>query len=309
MRLEMKAMFEEYLGKKSPELTDPNTTPSVDLPLAKVKPSNNGSPSTENNGALPKENDGLAKGASIPPPNTYSTLQVHYPMPHINYMGSPPKLDTRNFIKRQGLMKYHISNSSTHLWRVIQNGFAPHDLLNLTGREEVDEQLNATAKHLLQQAMPDTHAAHINNLSTAKEVWDYLTMLFVGNDSIWSSKFDELKSEERDFIMQDNETPDEMYQRILAFAMALTGFGCKENGDDYIKRMFITSINPREPIRSKIIRSGPDFGCMTSNEVLCEFTALTILKKIAEETRVVSLPDKESTIFLSRPRRFTSKKM
>jgi hypothetical protein len=44
MRLEMKAMFEEYLGKKSLGLTDPNTTPSVDLPLAKVKPSNHGSP-------------------------------------------------------------------------------------------------------------------------------------------------------------------------------------------------------------------------------------------------------------------------
>jgi hypothetical protein len=155
----------------------------------------------------------------------------------------------------------------------------------LTRREEVDEQLNTTAKHLLQQAVLDTHAAHINNLSTAKEVWDYLTMLFVGNKSIRSSKFDELKSEERDFIMRDNETPDEMYQRILALVTALTGFGCKDNGDDYIKCMFITSINPREPIRSEIIRSRPDFGRMTSNEVLCEFIALTILKKNAEETR------------------------
>jgi hypothetical protein len=166
----MKAMFEEYLGKKSPGLTDPNTTPSVDLSLAKVKPPNNGSTFTENKGAPPKENDGPAKGASIPPPNTYSTPPVHYPMPHINNMGSPPKLDSRNFTKWQGLMKSHISSSSTHLWRVIQNGFAPHDSLNLTGREEVDEQLNATAKHLLQQAMPYTHAACINNLSTAKEV-------------------------------------------------------------------------------------------------------------------------------------------
>jgi hypothetical protein len=48
MRLEMKAMFEEYLGKKSPGLTNPNTTPSVDLSLAKVKPPNNGSTSAEN---------------------------------------------------------------------------------------------------------------------------------------------------------------------------------------------------------------------------------------------------------------------
>jgi hypothetical protein len=110
-------------------------------------------------------------------------------------------------------------------------------------------------------------------------------MLFIGNKSIRSSKFDELKSEERDFIMCDNETPDEMYQRMLALATALTGFGCKDNGDDYVKRMFITAINPREPIWSKIIRSRPDFGSMMSNEVLCEFTALTILKKNAEETR------------------------
>jgi hypothetical protein len=61
MRLEMKVMFEEYLGKKSPGLTNPNTTPSVDLSLAKVKPPNNGSFSTENNGALPKENNGPKK--------------------------------------------------------------------------------------------------------------------------------------------------------------------------------------------------------------------------------------------------------
>jgi hypothetical protein len=101
MRFEMKAMFEEYLGKKPPGPTDPNNTPSVDLPVARVKPSNHGSPTTENSGALPKENDGSDKGVSIPPPNTYTTLSVHYPMPHINNMGSTPKIDSRNFIKWQ----------------------------------------------------------------------------------------------------------------------------------------------------------------------------------------------------------------
>jgi hypothetical protein len=42
----------------------------------------------------------------------------------------------------------------------------------LTAREEVEEQLNATTKHLIQQAVSDTHSAQINTLSTAKEVWD-----------------------------------------------------------------------------------------------------------------------------------------
>jgi hypothetical protein len=99
------------------------------------------------------------------------------------------------------------------------------------------------------------------------------------------SKFEELKSEEGDLIMRDNETPDEMYQRILALATALTGFGCKDNDDYYVKCMFITSINPKEPIWFEIIRSRPDFRSITSNELLCEFTALTILKKNAKETR------------------------
>jgi hypothetical protein len=66
MRLEMVAMFEEYIGKKPPGPTDPNTTPCVDLTLMKVKPSNKGSPSAKNIGALSKEKDGLVKGASIP---------------------------------------------------------------------------------------------------------------------------------------------------------------------------------------------------------------------------------------------------
>jgi hypothetical protein len=54
MRLEMKAMFEEYFGRKPSGPTDPNTTPSVELSLAKVEPPNNGSTSAENKGDPPK---------------------------------------------------------------------------------------------------------------------------------------------------------------------------------------------------------------------------------------------------------------
>jgi hypothetical protein len=48
MRLEIAAMFEQYLGKKPSGATDQSTAPSVDLTMAEVKPSNNGSTSAEN---------------------------------------------------------------------------------------------------------------------------------------------------------------------------------------------------------------------------------------------------------------------
>jgi hypothetical protein len=86
--------------------------------MMEVKPSNNGSTPVENIGAIPNENGEARRGASIPPPDKYSTPPVHYPMSHINNVGSPPKLDSRNFTKWQGPMKSHISSSSTHMWRV-----------------------------------------------------------------------------------------------------------------------------------------------------------------------------------------------
>jgi hypothetical protein len=73
-----------------------------------------------------------------------------------------------------------------------------------------------------------------------------------------------------------------IYQRLKALAMALTKFVCKDNDDEYVKRMFIASIIPKEPIQSETILSRPDFEKLTSNEVLCEFTTLTTLKKNVE---------------------------
>ena len=50
-------------------------------------------------------------------------------------------------------MKSHVSSSSVQLWRIIKNGFKPVDPDNLSPREVVDKQLNATAKHMLDKAM------------------------------------------------------------------------------------------------------------------------------------------------------------
>jgi hypothetical protein len=52
---------------------------------------------------------------------------------------------------------------------------------------------------------------------------------YVLSKSIWCSKFEELKIAEENFIMYDNENPDDLYQILKALATAFTGFGCKDN--------------------------------------------------------------------------------
>ena len=98
-------------------------------------------------------------------------------------------------------MESHVCSSSVQLWRVIKNGFNPHDPNNLTPSEVVDEQLNATAKHMLQKAMTKESVDHIWSFKTAKEAWDYLVALYEGNTSIQRSKKVILQQQVDDFIM------------------------------------------------------------------------------------------------------------
>jgi hypothetical protein len=181
-------------------------------------------------------------------------------------------------------MKSHICSACTQLWRSVKLGFRPREPNSLTSREEVEEKLNATALHIIQQAVPDIYMANIRTLATVKEAWDHLESLFTRNESIKSSKFDKINREQGNFIMIAGETPEDMHRRLMALSVALMGHGCKDADDSWIKHKFISAIMPREPIRTEIIRSRADFTSMSSDDVLSEFISLTILKKNAEAT-------------------------
>ena len=70
-------------------------------------------------------------------------------------LGPPPRLNPDKFCKWKLAMKSHIRSASSQLWWVIMRGFQPEDPLSLTPKEEVDEQLNDIACHMLRLAVPE----------------------------------------------------------------------------------------------------------------------------------------------------------
>ena len=70
----------------------------------------------------------------------------------------------------------------------------------------VDDQLNATALHIIHLVVTPKYHAHIHSCKTAKEAWDQLENLFLGNESIQSSKFDEVNTAADGFVMNEGET-------------------------------------------------------------------------------------------------------
>ena len=89
----------------------------------------------------------------------------------------------------------------------------------------MDDQLNATALHMIHLAVSPKYRAHIRTLKTAKEAWDRLDELFLGNESIQSSKFDEVNTMADGFVMNEGESAEDMHQRLTALAVQLRDLG------------------------------------------------------------------------------------
>ena len=90
--------------------------------------------------------------AHVEPPLTYG---VPVPSTHLNHVGPPPKIvkneDFDSWVYR---FKRHLNHVNTNLWRIIEEGFHPHDRSNFTPREVVDHQFNENALFIIQEAIP-----------------------------------------------------------------------------------------------------------------------------------------------------------
>jgi hypothetical protein len=67
-------------------------------------------------------------------------------------------------------MASHVHSSSIELRRIVENGFKAKDPNNLTRREVVDSQLNASALHMIQIFMGSKDLPHIQHFATPKKL-------------------------------------------------------------------------------------------------------------------------------------------
>ncbi len=150
-----------------------------------------------------RENDSTKEDTTkMPPPVSYVSGR-HLQMPHLASCGPPPPLDASSFANWQDNMRSHINFVSIELWRIIEQGFHPtsKDLNNLQPWEVIDKQLNASALHLIHMSLSEKDKAFVRSITSAKEAWNTLTNLFIGNESIQESKFDEAHNEANNFAL------------------------------------------------------------------------------------------------------------
>ena len=214
-------MFSEFLdGLKL------STSPmKVGDPTNKVTDANSDKgEATSEKGPSTSGRNGTGIFANVEPP-IYGGL---IPSTHLNHAGPPPKIvkneDFDSWVYR---FKRHLNHVNTNLWRIIEEGFHPHDRSNFTLREVVDNQFNESALFIIQDAIPPEDLAHLRPFSMAKDARRQVVSLYRGSASIQRSNYEVVQDEADGFAMKEDEEPRELFRRVTKLAVSLEIMGAR----------------------------------------------------------------------------------
>lgn len=82
----------------------------------------------------------------------------------------------------------HIGNLGH--WDIIKRGFNPADPNNLTPSEVIDQQLNATARRMIQKGLPKDIYTEVILIKSAKALWERWIKMNVDTNKLQQSKYE-----------------------------------------------------------------------------------------------------------------------
>ena len=72
------------------------------------------------------------------------------------------------------------------------------------------------------------------------------------------------------FIMKDDETVRQMYDRLMLLVSDIRSLGCEDWSDLKVTKKMLRAFTPRNPLLTTMIRRDPNFNKMTPNQLLGE---------------------------------------
>ncbi|KAK1678377.1 hypothetical protein QYE76_039225 [Lolium multiflorum] len=96
---------------------------------------------------------------------------------------------------------------SVELWEIILHGYRePQDPVRLTSTEFYNRQLNASARDKIRSGINRKLLDQVNDIGSAKELWDRIVVLTEGTNLIQSSLYETAKQEAHRFMIREGES-------------------------------------------------------------------------------------------------------
>ncbi|KAK1616997.1 hypothetical protein QYE76_022514 [Lolium multiflorum] len=123
---------------------------------------------------------------------------------------------------------------SVELWEIILHGYRePQDPVRLTSTEFYNRQLNASARDKIRSGINRKLLDQVNDIGSAKELWDRIVVLQEGTDLIQSALYETAKQEAHRFMIREGESVADAYARLGALRVRIKGLGVEKYDDGF----------------------------------------------------------------------------
>ena len=160
--------------------------------------------------------------------------------------------------------------------------------MELTPEQEQAIHRNAQATSVLLSALSPEEFNKGDGLEEAKSIWDTLQVSHEGTTRVRESKIELLEGKLGRFVMEDDETPQAMYDRMMVLVNKIRGLGSEELDGHKVVRRLLRAFAPRNPTLVTLIREKRDYKRLTPSDVLGRILAHDLMEEEANEVKNLS---------------------
>nr|CAH66492.1 H0321H01.1 [Oryza sativa]CAH66516.1 OSIGBa0142C11.4 [Oryza sativa] len=234
--------------------------------------------------------DGASSKGTPPPKGAtilfdYSKLTI----PSHNFVSVPsgraPQFDGTHYAAWKHKMKLHLIFLHPSIWKVVCTGVdVPHDDMELTSEQEQLIHRNAQASNAILSTLSLEEFNKVDGLEEAKEICDTLQLAHEGSPAVCEAKIELLEGRLGRFVMDDKETPQEMYDRMMILVNKIKGLGSEDMTNHFVVKRLLRAFGPRNPTLVSMIRERKDFKRLTLSDILGRIVSHEMQEEEARES-------------------------
>jgi hypothetical protein len=239
----------------------------------------------------------------------FSKILLRYP--HISKrtpllsvpLGKPPVFYGEDYCIWSDKMRHHLTSLHASIWDIVEFGVQVPSM----GDEAYDSDEVAQIRHFDSQATTILLASicreeynKVQGLKSAKEIWDVLKTVHEGDEVTKITKRETIEGELGRFILNQEEEPQAMYNRLKTLVNQVRNLGSTKWDDHEMVKVILRSLIFRNPTQVQLIRGDPRYKLMSPEEVIGKFVIFELMikgsKQIVEQGDT-STPEVQSVAF------------
>lgn len=134
-------------------------------------------------------------------------------------------------------MGRHIKGVDAKLWRIVYEGFTIAEEGLLTPEDQRNINLDAQSQDLLCDYMTKEQFSCINNLESAKGIWNVMPQINEGISTQLHTKMVVLRRHFNKFKRSDYQSVQSTYSRLVTITNELQGLGAKDITNHVVKKL------------------------------------------------------------------------